>query len=91
MALFQTRREQENKQIQADVEEDEQQLQRCKFDGLVFVTQTGKQNGLESVQGHDDGHDFHKLGVVGIMQGVGNRFQENADQNDKNQTHQTDR
>ena len=37
MALFQSRSNQENKQIQPDVEEDKQELQRGEFDGFVFI------------------------------------------------------
>ena len=68
MAFFQTRSEEENEQVHPDVEEDEQQFQRGKLDGFVFVAQTGKQDGLKGIQSHDDGHDFDELGMVGVVQ-----------------------
>ena len=40
---------------------------------------------MKGIQSHDDGHDFYILRMVSIVQGIGNGFKENANQNHKQQ------
>ena len=68
MALFQTGCDQENEQVQDDIEEDEQQFERGKLDGHVFVSQAGEKYGLKSHlehTGYDGLQEKYLLSLLG--------------------------
>ena len=64
---FQIGRQIEDKQVEQQTHDDERKFQHHEFNRAVFITQSCKQNGLESIESHDDGHDFHKLGMCGVI------------------------
>ena len=56
--------QEEDEEVEGDVHDDEGELQGGELPRFVFETQACKEDGLEGVERHDDGHDGDVLGVV---------------------------
>ncbi len=70
-------------QVQRDVQENEQQLQGGKLNGLFLIPEVREQDGLEGVQGHGGRHRPHKGGMAGIPHAPADRAQESQNKTGK--------
>ena len=68
MALMDDRTGQEHEEVQTDIDDDVDQLQRSEFHRFVLITQIDKGNAGQGVNGHDDSHDAHIFRMGGITQ-----------------------
>ena len=62
----QSRQHDEIEQVERDVQQDIDDFQRGKLDGLVLIAQIGKGNRHKGIDGHGDVHHSHILRMVGI-------------------------
>ena len=75
----------EVEQIQADVQEDEQQLERGKLPRFALVAQVGKRDALEGVQRYHDCHCPDVLGMGAVAHPARDARQEGEYQQHKQQ------
>ena len=59
----------EIEEIEPDVQEDKQQLQRCKADRPLLKPQIAEWDGLQSIKSHHDSHHCQVVRVLGISKG----------------------
>ena len=85
VADVQCRKHDEIKDVQRDVEHDEQHLQREKLDRTVLVAQPGKGNGLKGIQGYRDRHDSHIFRMVCVAYAGSYRMEESQYEQGKQQ------
>ena len=63
--------QEEDEEVEGDVHDDEGELQGGELPRLVLEAQACEKDGLEGVEGDDDGHGGYILRVVGVAHGRG--------------------
>ena len=56
----------EEQYVERYVQNDEQQLEGCKLDGALLLTQVGKRYALKGIDGHRHGHNPDVRRMLGI-------------------------